>query len=135
MEQAGSVGLSLMAPAAIIAADGRITAAGWALWALMAGQNAPGALYVRLRLADTHNRPTPRLPVLGAHSLVFAAVILGGIQGLVPILTAVPFAGFLARAAWATPQPRPDTNVRRFGPTEVAVEIISGAWIIAAYWL
>jgi hypothetical protein len=37
MELAGSVGLSLMAPAAIIAADGRITAAGWALWALMAG--------------------------------------------------------------------------------------------------
>ncbi len=124
-----------MAPAAIIAATGQIDADGWALWGLLAGQNALGALYVRLRLADTHGRPLRRLPVLWSHSLVFTTVILAGIQGIVPPGTAVPFVGYLTRAIWVTRQPRPITNVRHFGFTEVAVEIMSGAWIIASYRL
>ncbi len=50
-------------------------------------------------------------------------------------VAAVPFAGFLARAVWAVCRVRPVANVRRLGFTEVGVELLSGLWIAASYWL
>ncbi|MFZ0544504.1 MAG: YwiC-like family protein [Candidatus Promineifilaceae bacterium] len=133
VELAGAVGLALMAPTAYIAATGQMNSTGWLLWGLMAGQNALGVHYVRLRLADTHSRRPRRLPVLWSHGVGLLAVVLAGIQGLVPLMTAVPFIAFLVRGLWVTIRPRPVTNVRRFGLTEVAIEIISGLWMITAY--
>jgi hypothetical protein len=135
MELAGAVGLALTAPAAYIAASGQLTSAALALWALLALQNAMGVLYVRQRLADSKQRATNRSLTLWGHVAAFAAVTASGALGWTPMLAAAPFAGFLARALWAVRQPRPVANIRRFGFSEVAVELLGGALIAAGYLL
>ena len=134
-ELIGAVGLALMAPAAVIAVTGELSELAWAVWGLMVLQNALGVLYVRLRLADTHGRPAGRSMVLLGHAAGLAAVTLAGLLNWVPLLTALPFVVVLLRAVWAFRQPRPVANVRRFGFTEVGVEVLSGLWIVASYWM
>jgi len=133
MELAGAVGLALMAPAATIAITDHPSRLSWALWGLMGVQNALGVLYVRLRLANTRNRSGNRSMVLWGHTIGLAAMAVAGLSGWLPLLAVIPFAGFLARAIWAVRQPRPITNVRRFGFTEVGVEALSGMWIVVSY--
>jgi hypothetical protein len=135
MELAGAVGLALTAPAAYIAASGELTPVAAALWALMALQNAMGVLYVRQRLADSKQRSANRSLTLWGHVAAFAAVMASGVLGWTPLLAAVPFAGFLVRALWAVRAPRPVPNVKRFGFTEVGVELLGGALIAAGYLL
>lgn len=135
MELAGAIGLALMAPAAVIAINGDLSEQGWALWGLMAIQNALGVLYVRLRLADTHGRPANRPMVIWGHLAGLIATVIAGLLNWIPLLAVVPFAAVLLRAVWAVQRPRPIMDVRRFGFTEVAVEILSGAWIVAGYWI
>jgi hypothetical protein len=135
MEVTGAAALSLMAPAAAIAANGRIIGWEWPLWGVMAAQNVLGALYARLRVADTRQRPVKRWPVTAVH-----AGGLGFVAGLslgagVPWGTAVPFIFFLLRAMWTAASPRPVANIKRFGFTELGIEIASGLWIVAGYWL
>jgi hypothetical protein len=132
-ELIGAAGLALMAPAAVIAAAGNLVPLAWALWGLMGVQNMLGVLYVRLRLADTHGRPANRPWVLGGHVAGLAAVLVAGLLDWAPLLAAVPFVGFLLRAVWAVWQPRPVADVRRFGFTEVGVEVLGGACIVASY--
>lgn len=136
MELAGAVGLALMAPAAYLAITGQIAAVALALWALMALQNAMGVLYVRLRLADSKQRTANRSLTLWGHVAAFAAVLAAGVlpKGT-PLLAAAPFAAFLVRALWAVRQPRPVPDIKRFGFTEVAVELLGGALIAAGYLL
>lgn len=135
LEMAGGVGLAVVAPAVTIAAAGQVGDRTWALWGLMAAQNVLGAHYVYLRLADTHKRPIRRRLVLGSHVVGFAAVLLAGLGGVVPVGTAVPFLGFVLRAGWAVAALRPVENVKRFGLLEVAVEVVSGLWIVGSYWV
>ncbi len=124
MELSGAVALALMAPAALIAASGRLDALAWVLWGLMGLHNALGVMYVRLRLADSHHRAVNRAAVAGAAWL-----------GWVPPATALPLVGLLGRAVWAARRPRPVDDVRRFGFAELAVEVLSGAWIAASFWI
>jgi hypothetical protein len=135
MELAGAAGLALTAPAAYIAATGALAPVALALWALMALQNAMGVLYVRQRLADSKQRDANRRLTLWGHVAAFAAVVAAGVLGWTPLLAAVPFAGFLVRALWAVRQPRPVPNIKRFGFTEVGVELLGGALIAAGYLL
>ncbi len=135
MELAGAVGLALTAPAAYIAASGQLDAVALGLWALFALQNAMGVLYVRLRLADSKQRPANRPLTLWGHAAAFVAVMVSGVLGWTPLLAAVPFAGFLVRALWAVRQPRPVANIKRFGFIEVGVELLGGALIAAGYLL
>ncbi len=134
-ELIGAVGLALMAPAAVIAVTGELSELAWALWGLMGLQNALGVLYVRLRLADTHRRPANRSLVLVGHAVGLGLVVMAGLLNWVPLLTALPFVAVLLRAVWAFRRPRPVANVRRFGFTEVGVEVLSGLWIVASYWM
>jgi len=62
-----------------------------------------------------------------------AVVLASGVSGWTPLLAAVPFAGFLVRALWAVRQPRPVPDIKRFGFTEVAVELLGGALIATGY--
>jgi hypothetical protein len=135
MELSGAVALALMAPAATIAAGGRLSALAWALWGLMGLCNALSVLYVRLRLADSHRRPANRAGVAWAHAAGLAAVAVAAGLGWVPPATALPLVGLLGRAVWAARRPRPVGDVRRFGLVELAVQALSGAWIAASYWL
>lgn len=135
MELAGAAALSLMAPAATIAADGQFEPWEWALWGLLAIQNVLGALYVRLRIADTHKRSMKRWPVFAAHLAGFIFVLGLGVAGKVPLLTAVPYSGFLFRAGWAAATPRAVANIKRFGFLELGIEILSGLWLVGSYWL
>ncbi|MCS6845794.1 MAG: YwiC-like family protein [Caldilineales bacterium] len=133
MELAGAAGLALSAPAAYIAASGRLTPTALALWALLALQNVAGVLYVRQRLADTKGQPGHRRLTLAGHGAAFVAVAAAAAVGAVPWLAAVPFAGFLARAVWAVQQPRPIPNVKRFGFMEIGVEILGAALMAAGF--
>lgn len=135
MEAAGATGLAATAPAAYVAATGRLDGTAWALWGLMAGQNMLGVLYVRLRIADTHGRSMSRSPALWGHVGVLLVMILAASREAIPWLAVVPFAGFMARAAWAVARVRPVGNIKRFGFTEIGAEILSGAVIVAGYWL
>jgi hypothetical protein len=67
------------------------------------------------------------------HLIGFLAVVGTAVAGYLPLLATLPFLGFLIRAAWAYPQPRPIPNIKKFGFTEVGVEIVSGLIIILAY--
>ncbi|MCA9969734.1 MAG: hypothetical protein KC425_05945, partial [Anaerolineales bacterium] len=135
MELAGAAGLALTAPAAYMAATGALTPLAASLWLLLGTQNVLGALYVRLRIADTHGRAANRTAVLLAHAAGLGLIVGAGLGGAVPLGTAVPFAGFLLRAAWAARGPRPVPNVKRFGFVELAVEIVSGLWLVFVYRL
>ncbi|MCP4423751.1 MAG: hypothetical protein GY803_04590, partial [Chloroflexi bacterium] len=135
MELAGAAALAMMAPAAAIAANGRIIGWEWVLWGLMAAQNVLGALYVRLRVADTHRRAGRRWPVFVIHLVGLAVIVFWGLMGLTPLGTAVPFIFFLVRAGWTAAAPRPIPHIKRFGFTEMGVEIASGLWILISYWL
>ncbi len=135
MEMSGAVALALMAPAALVAASGRLSALAWALWGLMGLHNALGVLYVRLRLADSHQRAVNRAAVAWGHAAGLAAVAVAAGLGWVPPATALPLVGLLGRAVWAARRPRPVDDVRRFGFSELAVEVLSGAWIAASFWI
>jgi hypothetical protein len=133
MEMAGAAGLAAMAPAAFTAATGRLDPTAWHLWTLMAAQNLLGVLYVRLRLADTRARTMSRPLVLAGHLLGLLVASLVIRWGNVPALTMVPFAAFLLRAIWAVARARPVPDVRRFGFTEVGLEVSAGLWFIISY--
>jgi hypothetical protein len=135
MELAGALGLSAMAPAAYIAATGQLDDTAWALWALMAGQNGLGVLYVRLRIADTHGRTVNRMPVVWVHGLLFLGVAMVAFLEAIPWLAVAPFAGFLIRAIWAAARVRPVANIKRFGFSEIGAEILGGLFIAAGYAL
>ncbi|MBE2197765.1 MAG: YwiC-like family protein [Anaerolinea sp.] len=133
MELAGAVALAMMSPAALIAAVGSVTMTAWMLWLIMAAQNVLGALYVRLRIFDTHQRPLNRWGVALAHGGglgLMAALVL---FNLIPPLVLLPFAAFLGRAIWAARAMRPVANVKQFGFLELAVEIVSGVFIVVGY--
>ena len=100
----------------------------------MAGQNVLGVIYVRLRIADTHQRSISRTLVVGLHILVLAGLAAAVAVGRIPWLAVLPFVGFLFRALWAVRQVRPVNNIKRFGFTEIGVEILGGL-IIAMSWL
>lgn len=135
MEVAGAAGLALMAPAAYIAAISQLDNLAWALWLVMAAQNVLGVLYVRLRIADTHQRAMDRRPVLVMHGAILLAMLLAAWLQWLPWLAAVPFAAFLVRAVWAVRRPRPLVNIKRFGFSEVGVELLGGLFISLGYWL
>jgi hypothetical protein len=134
MEVAGAAGLAAMAPTAYVAASGALDGTAWVLWALMAGQNVLGVLYVRLRIGDTHQRPRDVRPILWGHGVVLAGVMAAAVAGIVPWLAVVPFTGLTARASWAAVEARPVPDIKRFGFTEIGVEIVGGL-LIAAGWL
>jgi hypothetical protein len=133
MEVAGAIGLAVMAPAATIAASGRVDGVAWGLWALLAGQNALGALYVRVRIADTHGRSAPRQATLLAHGAVLLLFVVAAGAALVPALAVLPFMGFFGRMWFLTKQPRPVPDIKRFGFAELAVEIGGGLIFALSY--
>ncbi|MDX1614368.1 MAG: YwiC-like family protein [Candidatus Promineifilaceae bacterium] len=135
MELLGAAALAAMAPAAYGAGAGVLDRAAWVLWALMAGQNVLGVVYVRLRLADTHGRSVNRSGVLAAHAGGLALVTAAAAIGITPWLAVLPFLGFLARAVWAVSEVHPVSNIKRFGFGEVGVEILGGLLVAMGYWL
>ncbi|MBX3056591.1 MAG: YwiC-like family protein [Anaerolineae bacterium] len=133
MELAGAAGLALTAPAAMIAATGQITAVAWWLWLLLALLNVLGVLYVRLRLADTHGREADRRSMLLVHLACVGMVTAVAFTGHIPYFTILPFVALAGRALWAYPRIRPIPNIKKFGFTEVGVELACGLLLILAY--
>ena len=133
MELAGAVGLALMAPAAMIAATGTINLDTWTVYGLMALLNVLGVFYVRLRIADTHERPSSRSLILWSHIVGGTAVLLLAFFQIIPMIATLPFIGLFVRALWIYPKSRPIPNVKKFGFTEVGVEIVAGVFIVLAY--
>jgi len=133
MEVAGAIGLAAMAPFAYIAIVGEIEDTVWILWALMAIQNVVGVLYVRLRVADTHQRSGDRRPMLYGHLVGLAAVAATVALLSVPALVIVPFVLLAVRAMWTFIRPRPIPVIKKFGFTEIGVELLSGLWIALSF--
>ncbi|MCP5095845.1 MAG: YwiC-like family protein [Chloroflexi bacterium] len=129
MEVAGATALAGMAPAALVAAEGQFLATAWWLWLLTGLVNIMGAIYVRIRIADTHQRPTNRSLFLWANLFVLVNIIILVVLQMLPWGTALPFVFFVARAVWAIQKPRPVANVRNFGFVEIGVELTSGVLI------
>ncbi len=134
MELAGAAGLAAMAPAAYVASSGQLDSTAWALWALMAGQNVMGVIYVRLRIADTHKRSISRKLVVVLNLIILSGLSVAAAMGWIPWLALLPFFGYLLRGLWAAAQVRPISNIKRFGFTEIGVEVLGGL-IIALSWL
>lgn len=134
LELAGAVALAATAPAAYVTATGLLDTIAWSLWLVMGLQNGLGVLYVRQRLSDTKpkHEPLPRL-MLGAHlsGLLLVAVLV--VAAFLPPLVLLPFAALALRAVYYMLRPRPLESIRRFGFTEVGVELISALAVAAAY--
>ncbi len=135
MEIAGAAALAVTAPAAYAAGTGRLDQIAWMLWLLTGLMNALGVLYVRRRIADTHERAGDRSGQLIVHVAGLLVVLLLAWRGLVPWLALLPFAGLLARSAWAARAARPVPNMKRFGFTEVGVELVGALFVALGYWL
>ena len=135
MELVGACALALMAPAAMVAAAGDFSGHEWPLWGVLAAQNALGALYVRLRIYDTHGKAINRPMIVIAHAALLLIVAAAGMMGTLPQTTYLPFLFFMLRAIWAASAVRPVTNVKRFGFNEMGVEIVGGSWIAISYWI
>jgi hypothetical protein len=135
MELAGAIGLAVMAPAAYAASSNVLDTTAWLLWGLFAMQNVLGVLYVRRRISDTHGRTESRTPILASH--IIGLLLIGSILALAqaPWLALAPFVLYLIRAAWVALRTRPITDVRRFGFTEVVVELVTGLWLILSFLL
>lgn len=135
MEIAGAAGLAVMAPAAYAAGSGEVDQTAWLLWLLSGMMNVLGVFYVRRRLADNRQRGGTRLGQLALHvaALLIVLVLVWG--DLVPWPAWLPFAGLLVRAAWLAGAARPVPNVKRFGFTEVAVELAGALVVALGYWL
>jgi hypothetical protein len=135
MELAGAAGLAIMAPAAYAASSGVLDTTAWLLWGLFAVQNVLGVLYVRTRISDTRGRSESRIALLASHTvgLPFSALILFLAQA--PWLALAPFLFYMIRAVWVALAPRPIPDVRRFGFTEVAVELAAGLWLVFSFLL
>lgn len=130
MELAGAAGLAAAAPAALIAGTGRVDAEAAWLWVLFAAQNVLGAFYVRLRIADTHQRSMKRRPVFLAHLAVLLLLSAATWFSELSWLVLLPFVAFLLRAGWVAVRPRPVTNIKQFGFVEVAVEVTGALFYI-----
>ena len=130
LEIGGAAGLALMAPAVLAAHHNRLSWQAWALWLLLAAINGLGALYVRLRIHDTHRRPAARAPQLWWHLIVLIAVIAGIFGWGASWMLALPYAGIALRSAWAAIKPRPIPNIKRFGFAEIGVAALCGAGIV-----
>jgi hypothetical protein len=135
MELSGAAALAMMAPAAMVVGSAGFTGLEWPVWGIMAIQNILGALYVRLRIYDTHRQAINRPGILWSHLVGVVIILILVPFGLTPLLVAIPFIAFLARATWAVSALHPVGNVKRFGFTEMGIEIASGAWIAIAYRL
>lgn len=135
MEVAGAAGLAVMAPAAYAAGSGQLDTVAWLLWFLLAMQNILGVFYVRLRIADRHDRPEPRLPVLLSHALGLLLVALALAVTSAPLVALLPYAFFLGRASWLAAERRPIENIKRFGFMEIGVELTAGVWLILSFLL
>lgn len=135
MEIAGAAALAVTAPAAYAAGTGKLDQIAWMLWLLTGLMNALGVLYVRRRIADTHQRDGDRSGQLLLHAAGLVVVLVLAWQGLVPWLALLPFAGLLARSAWAAQTARPVPNMKRFGFTEVGVELFCALFVALGYWL
>lgn len=135
MEVAGAAGLAVSSPAAYAAVTGSLDRTAWLLWLLLGLLNGLGVLYVRRRLADNKGQPGSRILVLLAHAAGLLLVAFLVAARFVPWPALLPFAALLLRALWLAPVPRPVANVKRFGFTEVAVELLSGLFVVVAYWL
>lgn len=133
MEIVGAAGLALLAPAVMIAAHGRITPTAWSVFFLMAWQNVLSVFYVRQRIADTHQRDGSRMQPLMGTVVGVTAVLAAAALSYVPWLAVLPFLGFLLRAVWTYQKPRPIPVIKKFGFTEVAVQLISGFIIILSF--
>ena len=135
MEVAGSAALALVAPAAMVAATGTLSAEAWWIGGLMAAQNVLGVLYVRQRVADTHERAGNRQVMLGMHTAVFIFTLIAVTLHWMPILAALPALLLLLRALWTYRAPHPIVHIKKFGFSEVGVEIMGGIVVAVAYLL
>ena len=135
MEVAGSAALALVAPAAMVAATGALSAEAWMIGGLMAAQNVLGVLYVRQRVADTHERAGNRQLMLGMHTAVFVFTLIAAALHWMPVLAALPALLFLLRALWTYRTPHPIFHIKKFGFSEVGVEIVGGFIVAMAYLL
>lgn len=135
MEIAGAAGLAVTAPAAYVAATGQLTPIAWQLWALLAALNSLGALYVRLRIADTHGRFARRWPLWAVAALLLVGATLAAQAQALPSLTILPFAVCLLRALWVSRKPRPIARIKPFGFLEVGITLVLGLALAAAYLL
>lgn len=133
MEIAGSAALALVAPAAMVAATGSLSTDAWMIGGLMAAQNVLGVLYVRQRVDDTHGRAGNRLLMLGMHTAVLMLTLVAAALYWMPLLAALPALFLLLRALWAYRAPRPIADIKKFGFSEVGVEIAGGLIVAVAY--
>lgn len=133
LELLGAATLALTAPAALLTAQPTPATNPLTLWLILAAQNALGALYVRLRIYQTHQKAIATTPVFLAHLVVFLLILVAGFVTAVPWATAVPFAFFLLRTIIAIQAPRPIPNIKRFGFTELGFELFSGLIFIFVF--
>ncbi len=135
LELLGAIGLALMAPAAmVVSLQNDFYQMVW-VWLLMALQNGLGVFYVRLRIADTHKRPSARPPILWIHLIGMGIILIATLFQWIPLFSSLPFIGFFARAVWVAQKPRPVANMKRFGFAEVGIELLSGLLIVGSYYV
>lgn len=140
-EGLGTLGLTLSALVAWIAATGVLTATGLLVWLLNAAFFLAGLVYVKLRIRSLAAARKPELgsPQAGARQvlqfhlgivLLVAGLVLG--QWASPLVL-VPFLLATGRAGWGARRFGQRFAVRRLGWSEVAHALVFGVLLVLAF--
>lgn len=131
-------GITLVAPAAYAVGSGGWQWAALALWLLAASYFASSVFYVKLRVLDAHaRRVEARVRAwrfcLGYHISLFAALVILGATGSLPLFTLIAFAPALGRAFWTLARPSGNLSLKRIGMLEIAYSTIFLLVVTAAF--
>jgi hypothetical protein len=133
----GSVGLTLSALVAWVAATGGVDQAGWLVWILNAVFFASGIVYVKSKIRSRlalHNLEAART---ASCSMCFQLLVLLFVVALVFVrwvapLVVVPFALASLRAAWGL-HDHSSFTLRRLGWSEVALSLVFATFLALGF--
>lgn len=135
----GSVGLTLSALVAWVAATGGVDSTGWLVWILHAAFFGSGIVYVKSRIRTRLAMHNPEAARTAGCSMCFQLLVLLFVVALVfarwvAPLVVVPFALASLRAAWGL-HDHSSFVLRRLGWNEMALSVVFAAFVAMSFLL
>ena len=120
--------------ASIVLADGGTVKSAYGVWLIMAARSLPSILYLRARLAESHNKPVSLFPALAANLVALVGLFALADRGLVPVLAVVPIAVLTFRAVGGLLRPKA-VPAKTLGIQELILGAVTVLVVATGFWL